>query len=242
MLLKNGANINIQDREKSTALVIAAEKGHYEVVQLLLREKADISVRDKGGTTALHRAAKYGHEEIVHLLLGKGVDTAAKDRDGWTALHITTEVGEEAVMHIIKKKFQYQRDPKTGSDDGSSLSGQQRKGRYRNKLPTDGETWLQSTSSPSISYECPTRTLEYHATRPHLFKQNQRDDEKSRNESRARQRDYRPRHHSQPHQPSYEHRSTSQSYDSTYEGARWDNSISTLFVNDIGHGLLDAQK
>ena len=41
------------NHEGSTALVIAAENGHVEVVKLLLEEDADVNVIADGGLTAL---------------------------------------------------------------------------------------------------------------------------------------------------------------------------------------------
>ena len=47
------ANVNMHNHEGSTALVIAAENGHVEVVKLLLEEDADVNVIADGGLTAL---------------------------------------------------------------------------------------------------------------------------------------------------------------------------------------------
>ena len=53
MPLSCSANVNMLNHEGSTALVIAAENGHVEVVKLLLEEDADVNVIADGGLTAL---------------------------------------------------------------------------------------------------------------------------------------------------------------------------------------------
>jgi ankyrin repeat protein len=64
-----------------TPLMLASEKGHLGVVQLLVqhREGQGLDERDKGGWTALHWAAHEGHAEVINFLLSKGT------RDGNTA-------------------------------------------------------------------------------------------------------------------------------------------------------------
>lgn len=64
-----------------TALLLAAEKGHYRVVELLLHSgKVGPDHRDALGCTPLSLAAHYGHEAIVKLLLAsKAVDPDSRD-------------------------------------------------------------------------------------------------------------------------------------------------------------------
>lgn len=63
-------DINSQDGYRETALVMAATKGHTDVVRLL-PEREDIDVDLKGGESysALLGASYNGHEDIVRLLL-----------------------------------------------------------------------------------------------------------------------------------------------------------------------------
>ena len=53
MPLSCSANVNMLNHEGSTALAIAAENGHVEVVKLLLEEDADVNVIADGGLTPL---------------------------------------------------------------------------------------------------------------------------------------------------------------------------------------------
>jgi hypothetical protein len=75
-----------RDDKGRTALVLAAQQGHCELVKLLLDLGAHIHGRDDTGTTALIWAADAGHCEVVQLLLGRGAYVHSRDDTGVTAL------------------------------------------------------------------------------------------------------------------------------------------------------------
>ena len=70
----NGTDINTVDNDGKTPLILASQKGHSKVVELLLHEE-DIEVNkvDSGGKTPLIWASQEGHSNVVELLL-KGED------------------------------------------------------------------------------------------------------------------------------------------------------------------------
>ena len=53
----------------TTALMLAAQDGHVEIVRLLLESGADKHLAMNDGRTALIVAPQRGHLEIVELLL-----------------------------------------------------------------------------------------------------------------------------------------------------------------------------
>ena len=59
--------MNETTENSQTALVLAAQRGHIEVVQELLDLKADFNVTDDSDRTVLHYAIAY--PEILRLLL-----------------------------------------------------------------------------------------------------------------------------------------------------------------------------
>ena len=61
----------------STALMLAALRGHEAVAQLLLQHGADVAAASNNGSTALMLAAQGGHEAVAQLLLQHGADVAA---------------------------------------------------------------------------------------------------------------------------------------------------------------------
>ena len=47
ILLKNGADVTVNDERESTALHHAAQRGHFEIIDLLIQAKADVNARDR---------------------------------------------------------------------------------------------------------------------------------------------------------------------------------------------------
>ena len=64
------ANVNAQDDDQRTALVLAAELGHIEVVKLLIEHKANIRAQTKTKLHATAVAATKEHLDIVKELAG----------------------------------------------------------------------------------------------------------------------------------------------------------------------------
>jgi len=64
----------------------AATGGHLAVMELLLEQHAFIDAESPNGTTPLMMAAHYGSPAAVKLLLEAGADTAMKNQLGMTAI------------------------------------------------------------------------------------------------------------------------------------------------------------
>jgi ankyrin repeat protein len=60
--------VNVQNKDKWTALMLAAAKGHVGVVRLLVEAKADLNVQDKRGRTALTVAIRSRSNEVAKML------------------------------------------------------------------------------------------------------------------------------------------------------------------------------
>lgn len=97
IIIKNGAEINMQNKYGYTALAMAAQNADKELVELLIQNKADVNFfcacpqgigttiyesqekrqakeRKKLHGTALTAAIKNGHNEILSLLIKNGAD------------------------------------------------------------------------------------------------------------------------------------------------------------------------
>ncbi|XP_073351206.1 ankyrin repeat and SOCS box protein 16 [Pagrus major] len=75
--------------KQTSALRLAASRGHTGCVEELLFRGAEVNA-DPGGNTALHDACIGGHAVCVQLLLSHGADPELLAADGSAALHLCT--------------------------------------------------------------------------------------------------------------------------------------------------------
>lgn len=71
-LLEKGVKVDDRDPGQNTALILAAENGYLQIVQLLLAHGADIHAKNIRGETPLSAAAREKHPAVVDFLLEKG--------------------------------------------------------------------------------------------------------------------------------------------------------------------------
>jgi ankyrin repeat protein len=72
MLLRRGAKPNAQNRQGTTALIVAARQGYAEVVKALLDKKADPNLADFTGRTPMSYARQSGRPTIEATLRRAG--------------------------------------------------------------------------------------------------------------------------------------------------------------------------
>jgi ankyrin repeat protein len=74
LLLDNGANLNAENKEKSTALEISCFKGYFEMSKLIIsRMNSTIDDNLSSQNNLIHLASNSGASEVVRLLLSKGI-------------------------------------------------------------------------------------------------------------------------------------------------------------------------
>ncbi len=95
-------NVNMQDTNTQTALMIASERGHVEIVRRILTiQGIDVDAKDSYDQTALMQAS-CGHDQIVAMLLAANADTDTQNLSGDIALTIAAWSGH---IEIVKKLF-----------------------------------------------------------------------------------------------------------------------------------------
>ena len=119
-LLSQSANVNLKNGDGETPLLIAAQRGHEEVVKLLLeRIEVNADSMDKDNQSPLSYAAAGGHEKIVKLLLDRNdVKADAKDLYNRSPLSYAAEQGYETVVELLLKR----NDVKANSRDKTNRS------------------------------------------------------------------------------------------------------------------------
>ena len=101
ILLEEGADANVSDKQCWTALHWASSRGSGVMVEALLEYRVDIDARDFSGWTPLFWAAIQGHEQIVRRLLEKKADHLLMDSNGWTCLHWAASKGNSSITRVL---------------------------------------------------------------------------------------------------------------------------------------------
>lgn len=107
MLLKSGANPNINTENGETPVHVASRYGNVVTLDLLLDDMGDPLLKSHTGDTPLHLACRNCHPKIVHHLIDyvkthhspEAATTYinAVNNDGETALHKTCQIPKEEV-------------------------------------------------------------------------------------------------------------------------------------------------
>ena len=66
--LNNGANVNFQDHNGNTALHLAVQNNHFDIIKFLLERGASMTIQNQAGNTALDIAIQQGNNEIINYL------------------------------------------------------------------------------------------------------------------------------------------------------------------------------
>jgi hypothetical protein len=85
-ILAKGANVNVENREGNTPLILAIRHKSYNTALVLIENGASINVKNKRGLTPLIVAAKNGLPRTVQLLIANGVDVNEGVYRGMNAL------------------------------------------------------------------------------------------------------------------------------------------------------------
>ena len=101
LLKRRVVNVNYQDKDGLSPLLIAVIRGYEAIVQLLLKKGVDTSLTDKDDLTALMMAVKGGYQSLVVLLLEYEADVTARNKDGQTPLMLAVEEGHEAIAFLL---------------------------------------------------------------------------------------------------------------------------------------------
>jgi len=123
ILLKNGANPDIQNVEGNGPIHFAVRFNNQEFVETLIDAGADINLPDWQSFTPLHLAAKHNLPAMAQILIEKGADLNPRSKDKgymgygmWTPLAIACLRENEDVAKVL---LDGGADPNIGSADGT---------------------------------------------------------------------------------------------------------------------------
>ncbi|XP_065826102.1 death-associated protein kinase 1-like isoform X2 [Oscarella lobularis] len=100
-----GVNVNEQNNDGWTSLMMACQEGHLDTVQLLVSKQCDINIRNKDGWTALHAASCKGQTAVTEYLIDHcGVNADEQNNDGWTSLMMACQEGHLDTVQLLVSK------------------------------------------------------------------------------------------------------------------------------------------
>lgn len=106
LLVMNGANLNITDKRKATALHRAASRGDLAVVSLLIKhggKELMINSVDAYGNTPLHLACEENNVPVAELLIENGANTEVKNKEEKTPLELARPEIRKSLNRVIGK-------------------------------------------------------------------------------------------------------------------------------------------
>ena len=104
ILLREGAQLDIQGRGGIAALHRAAKANRDEIARLYIEAGANVDILYNSRMTPLHWAAYRGYEKSVELPVEKGASTAGRDDNGRILLHLAVIAGTltKRIAHLLK--------------------------------------------------------------------------------------------------------------------------------------------
>ena len=109
LLLEHKANVDAltqrnyggEDVPGSTALMMAARKGHTGIAKLLLAQSANPNAADSSGSNPMHTAVARGNAPLARLLLTNGVNAETRFYDGNTCLAVAVQQRDLAMATLL---------------------------------------------------------------------------------------------------------------------------------------------
>ena len=115
--------LNLVNREGESALHIASDYNHSEIVKLLVSMDVDLNLVDDKGRSPLLVAAQKQNFGCVNILLGQGADVRLGDLEGYTPLHEAVTLQSSRMLDTIMQTPTVQGPSlyTRTSNDGSTL-------------------------------------------------------------------------------------------------------------------------
>jgi ankyrin repeat protein len=115
LLLNNGATFTKLRKDKITEVMVAADTGHMDVLNVLLTKKPNINATDASGMTALMFAVRHDHLPAVTQLVAAGASLNAADSWGRSALMYAAMNGHTpSLQYLIQHHADINQKDKNG--------------------------------------------------------------------------------------------------------------------------------
>lgn len=102
LLRVGGCIVNSRNEDDNSPMMIAASRGHAEVLVKLLTADGRYGAVDNRGYTPLMMAMEGGHEAAVRVLIQHGADVEVKSIAGETAMDIAIAKHDHAMVRLLR--------------------------------------------------------------------------------------------------------------------------------------------
>lgn len=116
ILLDEGINVDMQNKQGRTPLMVATYKRNHGVIRELLAEGADIEMQDAKGKTVLMLAVLAQDDHMIKKLLSLGADKTVKDDADRTAEDYALMTDNKRIITIFRP------EPNCAEDDEECLA------------------------------------------------------------------------------------------------------------------------
>ncbi|XP_067659391.1 ankyrin repeat domain-containing protein 50-like [Haliotis asinina] len=105
IITKNILDINSRGQYGSTPLMLASEKGHKGIFDLIVKRGGNVRTLDDFGNNILHIACCGGNVRMVRYLISKRfVDINSRGQDGGTPIMCAAEKGHRVVFDLLVRR------------------------------------------------------------------------------------------------------------------------------------------
>ena len=94
-------DVNAKTLDDWTALHLASNEGHTQILELLIKNDANKEAITKMGRKALHIATIKGNYDVVKILIDAGCDLDYQDDDQMAPLHYASQHGYEKILREL---------------------------------------------------------------------------------------------------------------------------------------------
>jgi ankyrin repeat protein len=165
--LNRNADANVVDAQQRTPLFIAAEKGFWEILELLIKYGAKADVQDVDGNTPLHSAVAGGSTRIVLALQRNGAKALVKNKNDMMPLRCLSdklvEKDKSKITAMLKNAEEQERSDEIWNQRLAIPSTPEQ----RPSLPTMSSSVYSKASKKSSTpthISIPPITINHHST------------------------------------------------------------------------------
>jgi ankyrin repeat protein len=101
ILIKYGASVNIEDKNRDTPLKVALDRNDMDISEILLANGADINYQDKNGNTLLHSFTGATDSNKLKYALDNGANVNIFNKMGDTPLMNAASRGSKKIVELL---------------------------------------------------------------------------------------------------------------------------------------------